>query len=77
MSEPIVAPIQRWQGKHYSGRLVYKGRESGDWYWQCDLHSEEPVPDDQWGVFRTQHWAFIAALTHTLTCPYRAAKEPV
>lgn len=67
-------PIQRWDSKPTSGRSVYKGRESGDWFWQCDLHDEDPVPDDQWGRATTMREAFDLAVAHASSCHFRAVR---
>lgn len=64
--------ITGWPGKPTSGRSVYKGRETGAWVWQCDLHDEDPVPDDQWGTAATMVEAALAAIEHARVCPFKA-----
>lgn len=68
----VPVQITSWPGKPTSGRFVYPGRESGVWYWQCDLHSEDPVLDDQWGMTDTWAAAMSGALTHATACPFVA-----
>lgn len=71
--EPESVATTRWPGKPTSGRLVYRGRETGRWYWQCDLHPEDWAQPDQWGMHRAWGDALTACLAHAQVCPFVSA----
>jgi hypothetical protein len=62
--------LVRHVGKPTSGRFVYKTRDGGGWYWQCDLHDDEDA-ENGGPVVKTMQEAFAGALRHAETCkPY-------
>ena len=68
-------PVQRWPNKPTSGRYVYKGKTSGRWYWQCDLHPGEEdefggcyAEEGTYGEARTWRESFAMALLHARQC---------
>jgi len=63
--------ITRWPGKPTSGRSVYRGRDSGAWYWQCDLHPDEDWTDE-WGIADTWGEVMAAAIAHAVHCSFVA-----
>ena len=56
--------LVRHAGKPTSGRFVYKARETGRWYWQCDLCG---APSQTMTV-DTMQAAFAEALDHAPWC---------
>lgn len=66
---PVASPSHtRWEGKPTSGRYVYQGRESGRWWWQCDLCEEPNYGEGALG-WEDQRGAWDEAMRHTLLCP--------
>jgi len=64
-----LSGLVRWPGMPTSGRFVYQSRLRGGWYWQCDLHDDNPSLPDQWGEgFKTMRAAFDAAMEHAEVC---------
>lgn len=60
--------VTRWEGKPTSGRYVYRGAITGDWFWQCDLHDEYEDGDGTDGSALTMPEALRAALAHAAEC---------
>lgn len=65
----ITYGLTRWPGKPTSGCFVYRSRAREGWYWQCDLHDEDPALPDQYGeLVPTMQEAFASALAHAHVC---------
>ena len=60
----ITHGLVRHVGKPTSGRFVYKARDTGRWYWQCDLCG---APSQTMTV-DTMQAAFTEAIDHAQSC---------
>jgi hypothetical protein len=65
----ITHGLTRWPGKPTSGRFVYRSRVRGGWYWQCDLHDDDPSLLSQYGgLVSSMQEALAGALAHAAVC---------